>query len=113
MSAPYIPHLTKPSGKDTIFLTLSGARSSNPSDQYATVPTEAEREGNIPGFAHIDPVAQANALLCPTTSLAPCFPYFPYANLPGDTQNYHLLTTAQSNTTQAGICCRAAVPSKE
>jgi hypothetical protein len=103
MSAPYIPHLTKPSGKDTIFLTLSGARSSNPSDQYANVPTEAEREGNIPGFAHIDPVAQANALLCPTTSLAPCFPYFPYANLPGDTQNYHLLTTAQSNTTQAGI----------
>ena len=24
MSAPYIPHLTKPSGKDTVFLTLSG-----------------------------------------------------------------------------------------
>ena len=30
MSAPYIPGLTKPSGKDTIFLTLSGHRSSNP-----------------------------------------------------------------------------------
>ena len=28
MSAPYIPHLTKPSGKDTVFLTLCGSRSS-------------------------------------------------------------------------------------
>ena len=39
MSAPYIPHLTKPSGKDTVFLTLGGTRSSNPEDFYATVPT--------------------------------------------------------------------------
>ncbi len=43
MSAPYIPHLTKPSGKDTVFLTLSGSRSSTPDDFYATVPTDAER----------------------------------------------------------------------
>jgi len=93
MSAPYIPHLTKPSGKDTVFLTLSGTRSSSPSDQYATVPTDAEKEGNIPGLAGpITPVPEAVALL----------KYFPEPNLPGDTQNYHLLTTAQSNTTQAG-----------
>jgi hypothetical protein len=94
MSAPYFPHLTKPSGKDTVFLTLSGTRSSNPSDQYATVPTDAERAGNIPGLAApIAPVSQAAALL----------KYFPEPNLPGDVQNYHLLTTAQSNTTQAGV----------
>jgi len=47
ISAPYIPHLTKPSGKDTIFLTLSGQRSSNPLDEYATVPTDAERAGDF------------------------------------------------------------------
>jgi hypothetical protein len=29
--------------------------------------------------------------------------FFPEPNLPGDTQNYHLLTTAQTNTTQAGV----------
>ena len=103
MSEPYLPHLTKPSGKDTVFLTLSGTRAATPSDQYATVPTEAEREGNIPGLAPITPVPQANALLCPTTDPLPCYPYFPYQNLPGDTQNYHLLTTAQTNTTQAGV----------
>ena len=94
MSAPYIPGLTKPSGKDTMFLSLSGSRSSNPLDQYATVPTDAERTGAIPGLATtFTPVAQATALL----------KYFPEPNLPGTTQNYHLLTTAQSNSTQAGV----------
>jgi len=94
MSAPFIPHVTKPSGKETVFLTLSGTRSSNPTDEYATVPTDAERAGNIPGLAvPIVPVSQAVALL----------KYFPEPNLPGDTQNYHLLTTAQSNSTQAGV----------
>ena len=106
MSAPYIPHLTKPSGKDTIFLSLSGTRASTPSDQYATVPTDAERAGDIPGFAHFDPVPQATALLtCPNPyeTGTSCQPFVPEPNLPGDVQNYHLLTTAQSNTTQAGV----------
>ncbi|MGA3265159.1 MAG: carboxypeptidase regulatory-like domain-containing protein, partial [Terracidiphilus sp.] len=93
MSAPYLPHLTRPSGKDTVFLTLSGQRSSNPLDEYATVPTDAEKAGNIPGLALITPVSEAVALL----------KYFPEPNLPGDVQNYHLLSTAQSNTTQAGV----------
>jgi hypothetical protein len=93
MSAPYIPKLTKPSGKDTMFLTLSGTRSSNPSDQYATVPTDAEKAGEIPGLA---------APITPTTAATQLLQYFPEPNLPGDTQNYHLLTTAQSNATQAG-----------
>jgi hypothetical protein len=97
MSAPYLPGLTKPSGKDSIFLTLSGQRSSSPSDQYATVPTDDEREGSA--------VDQAKALLCPKSqaSALKCTPYIPYANLIGDTQNYHLLTTSQSNSTQAGV----------
>ena len=94
MTAPYIPGLTKPSGKDSIFLSLSGTRSSNPEDQYATVPTDAERSGIIPGLStKITPVPQATALLN----------YIPEPNLPGDTQNFHLLTTAQSNSTQAGV----------
>jgi hypothetical protein len=93
MSAPYIPHLTKPSGKDTVFLTLSGERSSSPSDQYGTVPTDAERAGTVSGFSTITPVSQATELL----------KYVPEPNLTGDTQNYHLLTTSQTNTTQAGF----------
>lgn len=94
MSAPYLPGLTKPSGKDTIFLTLSGSRSSSAIDEYATVPTDAERAGTIPGLAApVTPVPQAVALMR----------YIPEPNLPGDVQNYHLLTTQQSNSTQAGV----------
>ncbi len=94
MTAPYLPGLTKPSGKDTMFLNLSGVRDSSPLDEYATVPSDAERAGNITGLAGpITPVPQAVALLN----------YIPEPNLPGTTQNYHLLTTEQSNTTQAGI----------
>ncbi len=106
MSQPYLPHLTKPSGKDTVFLTLSGTRSSTPSDQYATVPTDAERAGDIPGLAPITPVPQATALLTCPNPLKPgriASRSIPEPNLPGDMQNYHLLTTAQTNTTQAGV----------
>ncbi len=94
MGAPFIPGVTKPSGKDSVFLNISGSRNSNPLDQYATVPTLAERAGNIPGLATpISPVPQAVALLN----------YIPEPNLPGDTQNFHLLTTQQSNSTQGGV----------
>jgi hypothetical protein len=100
MSAPYLPGLTKPSGKDTMFLSLSGQRNSNPVSEYATVPTDGsfgtanERAGYIPGLATpITPVQTATKLL----------QFFPAPNLPGYTQNYRLLTTAQSNSTQAAI----------
>jgi trimeric autotransporter adhesin len=116
ISAPYIPGLTKPSGKDTVFLTLSGSRSSNPLDEYATVPTDAERAGDFSaaglpaifdpttaqqfssgGVLNVIPAArisqQAKALLA----------YFPEPNIANSIQNYHLLSTEQSNSTQAGV----------
>jgi hypothetical protein len=120
MSAPYIPHLTKPSGKDTVFLTLSGSRSSSPLNEYATVPTDAERAGNFSA-------AGLPAIYDPTTGLpfpsnmipngtnganriAPAaealLKFYPEPNVAGSNAingyNYHLLTTAQTNTTQAG-----------
>jgi hypothetical protein len=126
MSAPYIPGLTKPSGKDTLFLSLSGNRTSNPSDIYATVPTDEERAGNLNGLPAIydpttglqftDPLTgqiniipavriskQAKALL--TCQTANCQPFFPEPNLTGNANgyNYHRLTTAQQNSTQAGL----------
>jgi hypothetical protein len=116
MSAPYLPHLTKPSGKDTMFLTLSGTRSSTPSDQYATVPTDAQRAGDFSAAglpAIYDPTTlqqfsyNGTPNVIPPTRItsqaAALLNYFPQPNLPGDVQNYHLLTTAQSNTTQAGV----------
>jgi hypothetical protein len=117
MSAPYIPHLTKPSGKDTMFLTLSGTRSSTPEDEYANVPTDAERTGDFSAAglpAIFDPTTGAqfpgnmipngqnhtvNRIVVPASNL---LSYFPAPNLAGSTQNYHLLTTEQSNSTQVG-----------
>ncbi len=126
MSAPYLPGVTKPSGKDTMFLTLSGQRSSSPLDEYATVPTDAQRAGNFTGLAPIyDPTtgqqfsyngqpnvipptriaSQASALLRGNSSALGQI--FPEPNLSGAAQtnayNYHLLTTQQSNATQAGV----------
>ena len=116
MSAPYLPGLTKPSGKDTLFLSLSGQRRSNPLDEYATVPTLAERGGDFSasGLQPIyDPTTQQQFVTNGTANVIPSnritsqaaalLQYFPQPNLPGTVQNYHLLSTAQSNSTQAGI----------
>ena len=116
MSAPYIPGLTKPSGKDTVFLTISGSRNSSPVDQYATVPTDAERAGDFsaPGQPLIyDPatfqqfISNGTPNVIPSSRIDPqakaLLQYFAEPNLPGTVQNYHLLTTQQSNSTQAGV----------
>ena len=90
---PFIPKLTKPSGKDTLFLTLSGTRASTPSDQYAIVPTAAERSG-------------CSNTITPTQSAA-CnlLTFFPQPNLSNNRQgyNYYFASTGQTNSTSAGI----------
>jgi hypothetical protein len=120
MSAPYIPHLTKPSGKDTVFLTFSGTRQSSPLDEYATVPTDAERGGDFSasGLPTIyDPttgqqfisngvgnVIPGTRITSPATALLKYFPepnLAPASNASG--YNYHELTTAQTNSTQFGV----------
>ena len=118
MSAPYLPHFTKPSGKDTVFLTLSGSRSSSPQEFYETVPTPAERSGDFTGLSPIyDPATQQQFIssgtpnVIPQTQISPqataLLNYFPQPNLTGasaiNNYNYHLLTTAQSNSTQVGV----------
>ena len=115
MSAPYIPGLTKPSGKDMVFLTVSGSRNSSPVDQYATVPTDAERAGDFSGAGQppiYDPATfqqfASNGVpnIIPSSRIDPqakaLLTYFAEPNLPGTVQNYHLLTTTQSNTTLVG-----------
>ncbi len=115
MSAPYLPGLTKPSGKDSVFLTLSGSRNSNPLDEYATVPTVAERAGDFSAQGQppiYDPTTFQQFISNGVPNVIPSYridaqskallQYFAEPNLPGTVQNYHLLTTTQSNSTQAG-----------
>jgi hypothetical protein len=110
MSAPYLPGLTKPSGKDTMFLTLSGTRQSSPADNYATVPTDPERAGNLSGLpivynqaANYTPFLNNQVPVSPQA--AALLAYIPESNiaLNSNGYNYHLLTTGQSNSTQAGV----------
>jgi hypothetical protein len=93
MGEPFIPKLTKPSGKDTVFLTFSGTRSSTPSDQYAVVPTVAQR-GSCLSTITASQSAACNLLT-----------FFPMPNLATTSQgyNYYFASTAQSNTTQGGM----------
>jgi hypothetical protein len=131
MSAPYIPHLIKPSGKDTVFLTLSGSRSSSPLNEYATVPTDGtngtynQKNGDFTGQPTIyDPLNDTTCVNygatpgqpfpgnmipvgCITSQAKALLSYYPTPNVTGsngtNSYNYHLLTTAQSNSTQAGV----------
>ncbi len=99
-----------------MFLTLSGSRNSTPLDEYATVPTDAERGGDFSATglpAIYDPATQTQftsngaANVIPsgriTSQARALLGYFPEPNLPGTVQNYHLLSTQQSNATQAGV----------
>ena len=115
MSAPYLPGLTKPSGKDMVFLTLSGTRTSSPLTQFANVPTDGnpafgtvdERTGDL----SVQPTLYNPVTLAPysnnqipvSTVSAALLNYFPLPNLPGYSRNYELLATQQSNSTQAGV----------
>jgi len=106
-SAPYIPHLTKASGKDSVYLSYSGSRSSTPTDGYATVPTIAERAGDLSGLVNdsgqqiliYDPVTgqqfSGNQIPLPATSAQ----YVPYRSI--SPQAAALLGTCTPADTQA------------
>ena len=105
MGEPFIPHLVKPSGKDTVFLNISGTRSSTPIDQYAVVPTAAQRtqpDGVTPCATTI---TTANSTACNLLT------FFPLPNLSSDdgTYNYYFASTQQSNSTQGGLRYMRAV----
>ena len=109
IGAPYIPHLIEHDTKDFLFLTLSGQRSSTPSDQYGTVPTAAERAGTFPQVIY-DPTTGApfgNSIPSGriTSQATALLSYMPLPNLTGgqETLNYHRLTTAQTNNTTVGL----------
>lgn len=90
---PYLPKLTKPSGKDTLFLTLSGQRTSTPFNQYAIVPT-ADQRGSCP--------SSLSAAASPACNLLTFFP-LPNLATTADNYNYYFASTGQSNSTQAGV----------
>jgi hypothetical protein len=114
---PYIPHVIEHDRKDFLFFTFSGSRSSSPYDEYATVPSAAERGGD---FSALTTTAGALVPIYDPTTGAP-FPgnvispqrvqavatallnYLPEANLPGTSRNYERLASEATNSTLAGL----------
>ena len=86
------------------FINYTGNHSSNPFDQYSTVPTLAERSGDLSamGATIIDPRTGRPFVgnQIPSTRLDPSaqalLTLMPLPNQPGATQNFHAVTTSTS-----------------
>jgi len=113
LGPPQIPHLLRPSTSNFVFFSAHLARNSTPFNQYAIVPTAAERSGDFSHYTgtgttvvpiynpatgqqfagnmipNISP--QAEALLL----------YIPLPNQAG-LQNFQYLTTTQTNQSRVG-----------
>jgi hypothetical protein len=102
-----IPGLYSDENRRTNFqVNYTGSRSSTVFDQYATVPTDAERTGDFSGLPIqlIDPTTGQKFVgnQIPKASLnasaASLLPFIPAPNLPGTTQNYHVSTLAPTSS---------------
>ncbi|MGO8792101.1 MAG: TonB-dependent receptor domain-containing protein [Terriglobia bacterium] len=115
--APYIPKIVENDTKDFLFFALSGQHSSQPFDQYGTVPTLDERGGNLSALATpsgspiivYDPNTgqpfQNNTILPARISpqATALLNYIPLPNLPGQFLNYQRLAAAETNSTKLGF----------
>ncbi len=129
VGAPYIPKVLQHDTKDFLFFGLSTQRSSQPFDEYGTVPTADERAGNLASLAAQN--GSAIKVYNPSVSPAVCaadgntpgqpfigniipsaciskqaqalLSYVALPNLPGDFLNYQRLAAAQTNTTKFGF----------
>lgn len=110
---PQIPHLLKPSTSNFIFLGGFLTRNSTPFNQYAIVPTAAERSGDFSHYTGtgttVVPIYNpATGLQFPGNKISTISPqakallqYIPLPNQPG-LQNFQYLTTAQTNQSRIG-----------
>jgi len=110
---PQIPHLLKPSTSNFIFIGAFFTRNSSPFNQYAIVPTVAERDGDFSNYTStgttVIPIYNpATGLQFPENKISAINPqakallqYIPLPNQPG-VQNFEYLTTAQTNETRIG-----------
>ena len=93
-----IPHVYNGTEKTFFYVNYELGWSRNPVDQFATVPTDAERSGNFAdrNAQLYDPATHAlwgNAIPSSVTlnpAAISLLNYIPHANLPGLVNNYHL-----------------------
>ncbi len=120
-----IPHVYDGRDKTFIFINVESQWNRNAVDQFSTVPTEAERDGNFSGVTYPNSTA-AVQLYCPATPVIANCPagtalgsqlvspttgaslvnpaaaalllYVPMPNLPGTTRNFRFETVVPANS---------------
>lgn len=121
-----IPHLYHGGTKTFFFANYNGRHGENPFDQFSTVPTLQERQGNFNG---VQAAGQQVQIFNPATdtpfpgNIIPGFAsqtcpwsatsgggipggllqYIPCPNLPGDVQNFHFVTSATNNSDDLNV----------
>jgi outer membrane receptor protein involved in Fe transport len=110
-----IPKIFNGGNKTFFFVGWSGTRGSSPYDAFSTVPTSAERTGDFSALAApvYDPATgqqfQFNGqpnVMSPsviTPQAQALLNYIPLPNLPGATQNFHYVTSAESNSDSVSL----------
>lgn len=113
--SPFIPGLIKPSTKQFIFFNLTGKRNTTPQNLYATVPTDAERDGDFSQLAATTPIydpltgAQfqcngvlnvicGNRIASQASSLLKYYPAPNIATTGAQGYNYQTITSAAQNS---------------
>jgi len=114
-----IPHIYHGGSKTFYFINYNGKRGENPFDQFSTVPTLLERQGDfsqtiytsgaeagraVQIFNPATNTAYANATIPQINPAARgLLQYIPQPNLPGSYQNFHFVTSANSDSDDLNI----------
>ena len=109
-----IPHLYHGGSKTFYFINYNGKRAENPFDQFSTVPTALERQGNFSETTYTSGAAagQPVKIFVPGTATgyanntvpqinpaaAALLQSIPLPNLPGSDQNFRYVTSANSDS---------------
>jgi trimeric autotransporter adhesin len=104
----HIPHVIK-DDKTFIVLNWTGGRNSNPYDQYSTVPTLAERQGDFSALPTqlLDPSTHqpipGNTITSINSAAQKLLQFIPLPNLPGSARNFHFVTSLTQNNDQVAV----------
>ncbi len=118
-----IPKIYHGGAKTFFFVNYNGKRGENPFDQFSTVPTLLERQGNFSQSVYTSGPDAGNAveIYNPATNAPfPCNPtcntlpsisptalgllnYIPLPNLPGSYQNFHFVTSAVNDSDDLNV----------
>jgi len=104
-----IPKIYHGGAKTFFFANYNGKRGENPFQQFSTVPTLLEREGNFSGLP-VEIYNPATKTPFPNNTISQINPvaagllaYIPLPNLPGDRQNFHFVTSANNDTDDLNV----------